>query len=103
MPLAEILTLLTALLTALGPLLLKLFTTATTGGDVAAVLAAERVGDVLPATTRLELAMAAEALRRARADGHTAALAPAERVLVDSVLALHAELAALAPVAESPR
>lgn len=93
MPLSEIIALLTSLATTLGPLVVRLFTTWQSGGDVGAVLAAERVEAILPATSRLELAEQAARLRAARDAGHVAQLAPAERLLVDVVLASHAALA----------
>jgi|WetSurMetagenome_2_1015567.scaffolds.fasta_scaffold188455_2 hypothetical protein len=77
------------IITVLAPLAARVFDALSTGRDVAAEVASENVSAILPPTSRMELAMDAEHLRRAHAAGETD---PAHAAVIDHALLMHTTL-----------
>lgn len=73
----------------LAPLAARVFDAIISGRDVITEVATENVSTILPATSRMELAMDAEHLRRAQLEGLTD---PAHDAVITHALSMHAAL-----------
>ncbi len=74
------------IISALAPLMARVFDAIASGKDVVVEVATENVSAILPPTSRMELAMDAEHLRRAHADGLTE---PDHAVMIEHALLMH--------------
>jgi hypothetical protein len=75
------------IIAALAPIAARVFDALSSGRDVAAEIASENVSTILPPTSRMELAMDAEHLRRAHEAGQTD---DAHGAVIEHALLMHA-------------